>query len=427
MLFQSYILKLNFLILFLSSLSQNYLESEISDDSFGEMNSFEDTFSVPAKSSGALLLMPHALDAVDKCEINTDKAQEKGDVPSEQPIGRKAGISQKLKMSWAEKSHSVEMKDSLFQNTDEDTGGSKDGCLRAQEKELESPRIVGDVQDYRTCKSSGNEKPVKDNEPSSPSQWSQLNLSDLDVAHLEMSICSSPPSDLYRQKKLGEKTVLMTKDDAVETTLLNASGLIRAQNLLSVNLSEKHYELKNSENNPALEITPVKSVSLSVQDPKLVKGYAAEKVSKMSFLNCNSFLIESTNVTEYSVVYNGSFSKHLKATSKSVIADVLSHPLVCSAASPDNCNDLHLTNSKDTLTKSDFRSLNMLSSLRKRSKRFIYTINNTLLYQEEKIHKEVTSESPIHPLLPHSESDSCEFKGCHVACVDEQGILLSFS
>ncbi|KFO85382.1 Breast cancer type 2 susceptibility protein, partial [Buceros rhinoceros silvestris] len=399
-------------------------ESEMSDGSFGEMNSFEDTFDVPAKSSGALLLVPHALDAVDKCEINTDKAQGKEDVPSEQPIGRKAGISQKLKMSQTEKSHSIEMKDSLLQNTDDDTGGSKDGCLRAQEKELESLRIMGDVQDYRTCKSSGNEKPVKEDEPSSPSQWSQLNLSDLDVAHLEMSICSSPPSDLCRQKKLGDKSVLMTKDNAVETTLLNTSGLIKAQNLLSVNLSEKHYEVKNTENNPALEITPVKSVSLSVQDPKLVKGYAAEKVSKMSFLNCNSFLIESTNVTEYSVVYNGSFSKHLKATSKSVITDVLSHPLVCSATSPDNCNDLHLTNSKDALTKSDFRSLNMLSSLRKRSKRFIYTINNTLLYQEEKIHKEITSESHIHPLLPHSESDSCEFKDCHVACVDEQDCLL---
>ncbi|NWR60112.1 BRCA2 protein, partial [Bucorvus abyssinicus] len=400
-------------------------ESEVSGGLFGEMNSFEDTFNVPAKSSGALLLMPHALDAVDKCEINTDKAQGKGDVPSEKPIEKKTGISQELKAtSWTEKSHSIEIKDSLLQNTDEDTGDSKDGCLRAEEKELESLRIVGDVQDYRTCKSSGNEKPVKEDVPSSPSQWSQLNLSDLDVAHLETSICSSPPSDLRRQKKSGEKSVLMTKDDAVETALLNTSGLIKAQNLLSVNLSEKCYEVKNSENNPTLEITPVKSVSLSVQDPKLVKGYAAEKVSKMSFLNCNSFLIESTNVTEYSVVYNRSFSKHLKATSKSVITDVLSHPLVCSATSPDNCNDLHLTNSEDTLTKSDFRSLNMLTSLRKRSKRFIYTINNSLLYQEEKIHKEVTSESPIHPLLLHSESDSCEFKGCHVARVDEQDCLL---
>ncbi|NXI44160.1 BRCA2 protein, partial [Galbula dea] len=399
-------------------------ESEMLDGLFGEMNSFEDTFNMPTKSSGTLRLMPHALDAVEKCEINTDKAQGKGDVPSEQPMGRKTGVSQEAKiMSSIEKSHSIETKDFLLQNIVEDTGDGKDSCLTTHEKELESLRIAEDVQDYKTHKSSENEKPVKNDVPSSPSQWSQLNLSDLDVTHLEMFICSSPPSDLCRGKNLEENSVLMTKDDALRTSLLNTSGLMQAQKLLSVNLSEKHYKVKNSENNPTSEVTPVKSASLSLQDPKLVKGCAAEKISRMSFLNCNSFLIERTNVTEYSVVYNGSFSKHLKATSKSVLTDVLSHPLVCSAASPDNCSDLYLTHSGNTLTKSDFKSLNMLPSLRRRSKKFIYTINNTVLYQEEKIQKEETSE-PIHPVLPHSETDSCEFKGSHVTSVDEQDCLL---
>uniref|UniRef100_A0A8C8B3F7 BRCA2 DNA repair associated n=1 Tax=Otus sunia TaxID=257818 RepID=A0A8C8B3F7_9STRI len=410
------------------SKNEQLLKSEMLDGLFGEMNSFDDTFNMPAKSSGTLPLMPGALDAVDKCEINTDKAQGKGDVPSEQPNRRKTGISQEVKpASWTEKSHSITVKDSLLQNTDEDTGDGKYGCLIGHEEKLESLRIAGDGQDHRIHQSSENEKCVREDMPSSSSQWSQLNLSDLDVTHLEMSICGSPPSDLCREENLEEKSVLMTKDDAVETSLLNTSGLIKAQKLLSVNLSEMCCEVKNSENNPISEITPVKSASLSVQDPKLVKGCTAEKVSKISFLNCNSFLIESTNVTEYSVVYNGSFSKHLKATSKSVVTDVLSHSLVSSATSPDNCNGLHLINSENTLTKSGFKSLNMLSSLRKRSKRFIYAINNTLLYQEEKIQKEVTSESPICPVLPHLESDSYGFKGCHVASVDKQGILLSFS
>ncbi|NXD78619.1 BRCA2 protein, partial [Halcyon senegalensis] len=400
-------------------------ESEMLDGLFGEMNSFEDTFSVPVQSNRTLLLMPHALDAMEKCEINTDEGQGKGDVSSEQPIGRKTGISPEVKTtSWTEKSHSIEMS-SLLQNADEDTGDGKDGCLMGHEKELESLRIAGDVQGYRTRQSSENEKPVKGDMPSSSSQWSQLNLSDLDVTHLERSTCSSPPSDLCREKNLEEKSVIMTKDDAVETSVLNTSSLIKAQKLLNVNLSEKCYEVENSENNPTSEVTPVKSVSLSVQDPNLVKGCAAEKVSKMSFLNCNSFLIESTNVTEYSVVYNGSFSKRLKTTSKSVVTDVLTHPLVCSAASPDNCSDLHLKNSENTLAKSGFKSMNVLSSLRKRSKRFVYAINNTLLYEEEEeTRNEVTSELPIHSLLPHLESDSCEFKGCHMASVDEQDCLL---
>ncbi|NWV10472.1 BRCA2 protein, partial [Ptilonorhynchus violaceus] len=400
------------------------LESEVLDGLLGEMDSFENTFNMPAKPSGTLLLMPHALDVVEKYEMNTDKAQEKGDVSSEQPNRRKNGISQEVKTnSWTENSHSTGMNSSLLQNTSEDRGDGKDGCLIGHEKELESLRIAGGVHDYRTHKSFENERTVKEGVQSPSSQWSQLNLSDLDVTHLEMSVCSSPPSDLHREENVEEKSVLMTNNDAVETSLLNTSGLVKAQKLLSVNLPEKCYEMKNAENNSMSEITPVKSVSLSVQDPKLVKGCAAE-VSKMSFLNCNSFLIEHTNVTEYSVVYSGNFPKHLKATSKSVVTNVLSHPLVCSATSPDNCDDLHLINSENALTKSGFKSLNMSSSLRKRSRRFIYTINNTLLYQEEKIRKEVTSDSAIPTVLPHSESDSYEFRGCQVASDVEQDHFL---
>ncbi|NXO66646.1 BRCA2 protein, partial [Phainopepla nitens] len=403
------------------------LESEVLDGLLGEMDSCEDTFSMPAESSGTLLLMPHALDTVEKYEINPDKTQEKGDVSSQQPNGRKNGISQEVQTNnWTENSHCTRVNGSLLQNTSEDTEDGKDGCLVGHEQELESLRSAGDMHGYRTHKSFESERPVKEGVHSPSSQWSQLNFSDLDVTHLEMSVCSSPPSDLRREENLEQKSLLVAKDDAVETSSLNSSGMIKARKLLSVDLSEKCCEMKNTENSPTSEITPVKSVSLSAQDPESVQGCAAE-VSKMSFLNCNSFLIEHANVTECSVVSSGNFSKHLKATSKSVVTDVLSHPLVCSATSPDNCDDLHLINSENTLTKSGFKNLKMLPSLRKRSKKFIYRINNTLLYQEGKIQKEVTSESPIHPVLPHLASDSYEFRGCLVASDMEQGILLSFS
>ncbi|NXB71850.1 BRCA2 protein, partial [Donacobius atricapilla] len=393
------------------------LESEVLDGLLGDMDSFDDTFSMPAESSGTLLLMPHALDAVEKYEINANKTQEKEDVPSQQPNGRKNGISQEVKTKkWTENSHCTQVNGSLLQNTSEDTGDGKDGGSIGHEKELESLRNAGDVHDYRTHKSFEKKRPVKGVQSPS-SQWSQLNLSGLDVTHLEMPVCSSPPFSSHKEKNLEEKSLLMAKDDAVEISLLNSSGLIKAQKPLSVDLSEKCCEMENTEN-PTSEVTPVKSGSLSVQDPELAKGCAAE-VSKMSFLNCNSFLIEHANVTEYSVVYSGNFSKH-----KSVLADVLPHPLVCSATSPDNCDDLHLINSENILTKSGCKNLKMLPSLRKRSKKFIYRINNSLLYQEEKIQKEVTSESPIHTVLPHLESDSYKFRGCLVASDVEQGILL---
>ncbi|XP_059321939.1 breast cancer type 2 susceptibility protein [Ammospiza nelsoni] len=398
------------------------LESEVLDGLLGEMDSFEDTLNMPAESSGTLLLMPHALDAVEKYEINPDKTQEKGNVPSQQPNGRKNSISQEGKTnSWTENSHCPRVNCTLLQNTSEDAGDDKDGCLIGYGKELESLRNSGDVHDYRAHKSLENERPVKEGEHSPSSQWSQLNLSGLDETHLEMSVCSSPSSNLHREENLEEKSLLMAKNDAVETSLLNSSGLLKTQKLLSVDLSEKCCEMKNTENNPTLEITPVKSVSLTVQDPELVKGCAAE-ASKMSCLNCNSFLIGHANITECSVVHHGKLSTHLKAASKSVITDV--HPLTCSAKSPDNCDDLHLINSENTLTKSGVKNLKILPSLRKRSKKFIYRLNNTLLYQEEKIQQEVTSESPIHTALPHLESDAYEFRGCLVASDVEQDHFL---
>uniref|UniRef100_A0A8C3UN34 BRCA2 DNA repair associated n=2 Tax=Catharus ustulatus TaxID=91951 RepID=A0A8C3UN34_CATUS len=400
------------------------LESEVLDGLLCDMDSFEDTFSIPAESSGTLLPMPHALDAVEKYEINTDKTQEKGDVPSQQPNGRKNGISQEVKTnSWTENSHCTQVNGSLLQNTSEDTGDGKDGCLIGHKKELESLRKAGDVHDYRAHKSFENERPMKEGVQSPSNQWSQLNFSDLDVTHQEMSVCSSPPSDLHREENSEEKSLLTAEDDAVETSLLNSSGLIKAQKLFSVDLSEKCCKMKNTESNPTSEITPVKSVSLGVQDPELVKECAAE-VSKMSFLNCNSFSIEHANVTEYSLVCSGNFYKHLKAASKSVVTDVPSHPLVHSGTSPDNCDDLHSINSENTLTKSDFKNLKMLPNLRKRSKKFIYRINNTLPYQEEKIQKEITSELPIHTVLPHLESDSYEFRGCLLASDVEQDHFL---
>lgn len=393
------------------------------DGIFGEMNSFEDSFNLPAESSGTLLLLPRALDAIEKCEIKIDEAQGKDDVLSEQRMRRKTAISQEVKAAnLPEKSCCVEVKDSVFQNTDEDIVDSKDSSLIGHEKELEYLRIAGNLQDNRTQKSSVNEKLMKD-VLSSSNQWSQLNLSDLDVTHLETSMCSSPQSDLHREKGLEEKSELMTKDDVVETSLLNTGDLKNAQELSSASLSENCSDTEISKNIPMTEITPVKPLCAS---PKLVKGCAHEGVCKMNFLNCSSFLIESTNVMEYSVVYNSTFSTHLKATSKSVVTDVLSHPLICSAASPDNCSDLHLTNSENALRKSSFKSLNMLSRLRKKSKRFIYTINNTLVYQEENVQKEVTSESPANPLLTRLESDLHEFKGCQVATGVNQGMLLSF-
>uniref|UniRef100_A0A8C3SAA6 Tower domain-containing protein n=1 Tax=Chelydra serpentina TaxID=8475 RepID=A0A8C3SAA6_CHESE len=404
------------------------------DGSFGEMNSMEDRFHISIKSGGNKVAQ-NALEYGEMHEMTIDMPDAGEHVLSVCHTSGKC-LQEVKTTNWTKKIHFDKMTTVLLQETNEVMGNFKDACLRC-ERELDSPRcelFTTNIPNNRIQKPSENRKFTREDMPSSlTSEWSQLNLSGLDVTQLEKisfrDTCS--PSSFCSKKRSEGKLALVTKEHAnfstFETSLLNTSSLIKAEKLLNINWSEHiENETQTYEKYSTSETSLMHSVSLSVQDPTLVKGCAAEKVSEVNFLDCSSSLMENTNFTEYPEVHNSCFHKHLKEHSKSSITDVTSHPVICNASTPNNPDGTKWsTNNENTPMRSGLKSTSVLSSLKKRPKRFIYTINNASLYQEEKVQKEIKAGSSTHSAPSHSEFESCTFKRPDTAANDDQDLLVS--
>uniref|UniRef100_A0A8C3FBP0 BRCA2 DNA repair associated n=1 Tax=Chrysemys picta bellii TaxID=8478 RepID=A0A8C3FBP0_CHRPI len=402
------------------------------DGSFGEMNSLEDRFHVSIKSDGNTMAQ-NALEDGEMHDMTIDMPDAGEHVFAVCHTSGKQ-LQEVKTTNWTTKTHFDKMPSVLLQQTNEVMGNFKDACLRC-ERELDSPRcelFTTNIPNNRIQKPSENRKFTREDMPSSlTSEWSQLNLSGLDVTQLEKisarDTCS--PSSVCSKKRTEGKLALMTKEHAnfstFETSLLNTSSLIKAEKLLNINWSEHiENETKTYEKYSTSETSLMHSVSLSVQDPPLVKGCAAEKVSEVNFLDCSS-LMENTNFTEYPEVHS-CFHKHLKEHSKSSITDVTSHPVICNASTPNIPDGTKWsTNNENTPRRSGLKSTSVLSSLKKRPKRFIYPINNASPYQEGKVQKEIKTGSSSYSASSHSEFESCTFKGLDTANNEDQDLLFS--
>ncbi|KAM9174028.1 breast cancer type 2 susceptibility protein isoform 2-T2 [Pangshura tecta] len=405
---------------------------KILDGSFGEMNSLEDRFHISIKSDGNKMAQ-NALEDGKMHEMTIDMPDAGEHVLSVCHTSGKHLLEVKTTNSTT-KTHFDKMTSVLLQQTNEVVENFKDTCLRC-ERELDSPRcelFTTNIPNNRIQKPSENRKFTREDMSSSlTSEWSQLNLSGLDVTQLEKisarDTCS--PSSVCSKKRSEGKLALVTKEHAnfstFETSLLNTSSLIKAEKLWNINWSEHiENETKTYEKYSTSETSLMHSASLSVQEPLLVKRYAAEKVSEVNFLDCNS-LMENTNFTEYPEVHN-CFHKHLKEHSKSSITDATTPPVICNASTPNNPDGTKWsTNNENTPRRSGFKSMSVLSSLKKRPKRFIYTINNASPDQEGKFQKEIKRGSSSYSASSHSEFESCTFKGTDTANNDDQDLLVS--
>ncbi|XP_050793040.1 breast cancer type 2 susceptibility protein isoform X1 [Gopherus flavomarginatus] len=402
------------------------------DGSFSEMNSLEDRFHISIKSDGNKMAQ-NALEDGEMHEMTIDMPDAGEHVLSVCHTSGKHLLEMKTTNSTT-KTCFDKMTSVLLQQSNEVVGNFKDACLRC-ERELDSPRcelFTTNIPNNKKQKPSENRKFTREDMPSSSSsEWSQLNLSGLDVTQMEKisarDTCS--PSSVCSKKRSEGKFALVTKAHAnfstFETSLLNTSSLIEAEKLLNINWSEHiENETKTYEKYSTSETSLMHSVSLSVQDPQLVKGCAAEKVSEVNFLDCSS-LMENTNFTEYPEVLN-CFHKHLKEHSKSSITDVTALPVICNASTPNNPDGTKWsTNNENTPRRSGLKSMNVLSSLKKRPKRFIYTINTAFPDQEGKVQKEIKTGSSSHSASSHSEFESCTFKGPDTANNNDQDLLVS--
>lgn len=400
------------------------------DGSFGETNGFQDPSPIPDKAAVNLLAF-NALQDGEKCEATEDMPNGEENVLSICLTSSKPGYLQKVKTDLhSKKKHLDKMKAAELQETNRVTGNFRDVCLMKCERELDFPRcklFAADASNNRMRMPSENQKFTNLHVPSSlTSEWSQLDLSSLDSGELERKsssdICSQV--NLYNKKnsqdKLAHSLDTSTNFSTLETPLLNT---MEGQKWLNINFSENMDDaVKMYENNSISETSPRCSASVSVQDLNLVKGCAAETISKVSCFDCRTFM-ETANFAEYSIIRDNCFPKHLKEISQFSITNAASHPLLYNVSTSNIHDSLKWSKSNDDRsTRSGLKSINILSSLKKRSKNVLYTLNETVLYKEGKIQRGLKTESLIRSALSHSEFVSHTFKGSDAVSKDDQGM-----
>lgn len=206
------------------------------------------------------------------------------------------------------------------------------------------------------------------------SSWSQLDMSDLEITQLEKeSFCCTGPSFGSNQPFI-VKEYASTKTS--ESFMLDTSTDMEDPKLLNINFPEKL---------PLPETSPPPVATLSKKCPPLVDVCKTEQASFVSVSKGNSF---SENTT---------------------LADLSEVSSSCNDYSGQNCGPLQDTVSSAAardgrgLTKSGLNATSKLSSLKRRPKKFIYTINNSSYQKEGITHRD--GSSPCHvPACPDLRS-----------------------
>ncbi|XP_063160798.1 breast cancer type 2 susceptibility protein [Candoia aspera] len=206
--------------------------------------------------------------------------------------------------------------------------------------------------------------------------WSQLDLSGLEITQLEKeSLKGISSSFTLEVKKTSQgRTSSVEKECAkiLKSCMLNPSSPIQGN------------KISSPENSPLL----IKN------DAILLKHADGEQSSFVNFPESNYFLMKSRTLTEFSEVQNScsDFSRNFKTPSD--------HPLgnISSQTSIDGRQ----------LTRSSLKNTSSLSSLRRRPKKFIYALNNSLVWEEEGTTQRDGSLTSFMPMLESGVSEFSE-------------------
>ncbi|XP_039179500.1 breast cancer type 2 susceptibility protein isoform X1 [Crotalus tigris] len=188
--------------------------------------------------------------------------------------------------------------------------------------------------------------------------WSQLDLSGLEITQLEKKFMKgiSSSSNLQVKKSSPGSPSSVEKEGSspkiVKSYMLNSTCLIQDSKLNSPK------KLLVSENTPLL----IKNDSTSL------KHAEDEEFSFVKFSE-NNYFLKSRTLTEFSEVQSScsDFSRKDKSSSSHLLGNISNQ-----ASSDDRQH-----------TKSSLKNISSLSSLKRRPKKFIYALNNSLVQQEE--------------------------------------------
>uniref|UniRef100_A0A8D0DQU1 BRCA2 DNA repair associated n=1 Tax=Salvator merianae TaxID=96440 RepID=A0A8D0DQU1_SALMN len=256
----------------------------------------------------------------------------------------------------SKKTSSDQVEHHEFQKACEDTKDFKEKSTPKYVKECDSLNPNDRVQTYsETQKTMQREEEA----PSLLSPWTQLSLTGLEITQLEReSLHCSGSSTSHGKKNSNESLTSFIKDCAttktLESCIQNAPCQIKRPMLLNISSPE---EVATAEK--YLELATI----TSKKDPALVTESGTNQTSVSNLLESSSFLVESPASTELS---SSDRHNYLRGNYKA-------------------CADTPTDSISTGLGRSGLKAMSSLSSLRRRPRKFIYSINNTSACQDEQI------------------------------------------
>ncbi|XP_036603873.1 breast cancer type 2 susceptibility protein [Trichosurus vulpecula] len=365
------------------SVTSQELEKMI-DDSFGVGNNFED-------HGGKMMKNMSNVMEDEVCDPVIDTPVE--DDASFSFPGYKMGSLRKVKLDKTRKKY-FKIKTNECEETEK--LNEKDKYLSTSETELEScyPSISNITKnEIQKPTENVNEELFKDDVPSSATQWSQLNLSGLDVTQIEKTPL---PHTSFCDQNSGERSANSDNECSSLTTFKNVEIPVYKQDEEKITTPQKETILLLKQTSP--EISPLNSLS---QDRKS-SMFKMEQTSKETIsMDESSFCTVNTNIATESKVL-GNKLENPKSSGNDIACPGEYDSLSANTDGKGNCPTTAKCNS------SPLNSTGIISHLKKKTKKFIYVVNDDSTCEGEKIQKTQEIGSKNYSASSHLELNSSE-------------------
>ncbi|XP_074159627.1 breast cancer type 2 susceptibility protein isoform X3 [Sminthopsis crassicaudata] len=348
------------------SVTSQELEKMI-DDSFGDGNNFEDHDGKMMKN------IPNVMED-EVCGPVTDTPVEDDALFSFPDY--KIGSLRKVKLDKTRKKY-FKMKTNECEETEK---LNKDRYSSISETELENcyPSISKVTKnEIQKPIENVNEELVKYDVPSSATEWSQLNLSGLNVTQIEKTPL---PHISFCDEDSGERSANSDSECSNLITFKNVEISVCEEDEGKITIPQKETVLLLKQSSP--KISPLKSLSQNRKSSPFKMGQTSEETISM---DCSSFCTVNTDSTTESKILGNKLENP-----NSSVNDVC--PREHSFLSPNTDGKGHCP----TITKCKSSSLNstgIISHLKKKTKKFIYVVNDDSSCQGENIQKSQEIES----------------------------------
>uniref|UniRef100_A0A4X2LXK1 Tower domain-containing protein n=1 Tax=Vombatus ursinus TaxID=29139 RepID=A0A4X2LXK1_VOMUR len=238
-----------------------------------------------------------------------------------------------------------------------------------------------------------NEKLLKDDVSSSATQWSQLNLSGLDVTQIEKT--PLPPVSFFDQNS-GERSANSDNECSSLTTFKNVEISVYKEDEEIISTPQKKTVLLLKQTSP--ESSSLNSLYQDRKSSMFKTGQTSEETISMDGF---SFCTINTNITTESKVL-GNKLENPKSSVNDIVCPEEYGSLSPNTDGKGNCPTIAKCNS------SPLNSTGIISHLKKKTKKFIYVVNDDTSCEGEKIQKAQEIGSKNCSASSHLESNSSE-------------------